>query len=356
MHGSAPAGAAARRIADAIPTQAGAVVMGSAIVSIGLSLDHRETFSRVLLVIDVTAWLALGLLLAGRAARDRVRREARSPAALTGVAGTAVLGIRLVLLGWGWAGSALLAVATLLWVALLAPVLRNWATPTVGVAFVLAVSTQSLAVLSAVLAVSEHAPWLLYAALAPFLLGLGFYAFVLARFDVRQLFVGHGDHWVTGGALAISTLAAARITLASRSLETLTPLAGVLETLSVVLWALAIAWLPVLVIAEAVRPRPGYDTRRWSTVFPVGMYAVCSFIAGAAAHAPVMADFARVWVWVAVAVWLVVFVGMLRRGWQLAVLARTPHGIAGAPSRLAAPARRANTHGMTNVRPGRSRP
>lgn len=334
MHGNAPAGAAARRITDAIPPTAGAAVMGTAIVSIGLSLDHRETLSRVLLVIDVTAWLALALLLAWRVARnrERVHREARSPAALTGVAGTAVLGIRLVLLGWGWAGSALLAVATLLWLVLLAPVLRNWATPTVGVAFVLAVSTQSLAVLAAVLAASEHAPWLLYAALAPFLLGLGFYGFVLARFDVRQLLVGHGDHWVTGGALAISTLAAARITLAARSLETLTFLARMLEPLSVVLWALAIAWLPVLVIAEAVRRRPSYDTRRWSTVFPVGMYAVCSFIAGAAAHAPAIVEFARAWVWAGLALWVVVFVGVLRRGWRLALLRSAVAERAGRPT------------------------
>jgi tellurite resistance protein TehA-like permease len=259
------------------------------------------------------------LLLTHRAARNRERllREARSPTALTGVAATAVLGIRLVLLGWSWAGIALLAIATLFWLALLAPVLRHWVTPTVGAAFVLTVSIQSLAVLSAVLAASEHARWLLYVALACFLLGLGFYAFVLARFDARQLLVGHGDHWITGGALAISTLAVGRITVASRGLEALSWLAGTLKTLSVVLWALAIVWLFVLVIAETLRPRRSYDVRRWSTVFPVGMYAVCSFIVGAAAHAPAIAEFARVWVWVGLAVWLVVSAGMLRRARSL---------------------------------------
>jgi hypothetical protein len=57
--------------------------------------------------------------------------------------------------------------------------------------------------------------------------------------------------------------------------------------------------------------------RRWSTVFPVGMYAACSFIVGAAAHAPGITDFARVWVWAGVAVWLPVFLAMLGRGRQL---------------------------------------
>jgi hypothetical protein len=53
-----------------------------------------------------------------------------------------------------------LALALALWL-LLAPVLGNWTTPTVGVSFVLAVSTQALAVLAATLAASEarHGSW-----------------------------------------------------------------------------------------------------------------------------------------------------------------------------------------------------
>jgi tellurite resistance protein TehA-like permease len=313
-------GGAVEPILAAIPPASGAVVMGTGIVSLGLSLDKHETLSRILLAIDLITWIALGLLLVGRALRDgeRVRREARSPAALTGVAGTAVLGTRLTVLGWSWAGIALLVLAFVLWLTLLTPVLANWVTPTIGVSLVLTVSTESLAVLSAAIAAAERADWLLYAALAPFLLGLAFYVFVIRSFDLRQLLVGRGDHWITGGALAISTLAAGRITLTAHSLHQLTALGSALKTISVVLWALTIAWLPVLVVAEALRPRPGYDVRRWSTVFPVGMYAACSFLVGAAAHAPAITDFARVWIWVAVAVWLVVFVAMLGRGIELA--------------------------------------
>ena len=277
------------QILSAIPPASGAVVMGTGIVSIGLSLDRRETLSRILLAVDAATWIALGLLLAGRARRDRerVRREARSPAALTGVAGTAVLGTRLTMLGWSWAGIALLVIALAFWLALLAPVLTHWVTPTVGVSFVLTVSTESLAVLSAALAAREHADWLLDAALAPFLLGLAFYLFVISRFDIRQLAVGRGDHWITGGALAISTLAAGRITLAAKSLGALARRPrDAQRRLAVVLWALTIAWLPALLAAEVLRPRLRYDVRRWSTVFPVGMYAACSFVVGTAAQRP----------------------------------------------------------------------
>jgi tellurite resistance protein TehA-like permease len=126
--------------------------------------------------------------------------------------------------------------------------------------------------------------------------------------------VGRGDHWITGGALAISTLAAGRITLAAHSLNQLTPIHSALKALSLALWILTMAWLPVLLIAEAARPRFAYDVRRWSTVFPVGMYAACSFVVAAAISARAIRDFAEVWVWFGLAVWLLVFIAMIRRG------------------------------------------
>ena len=308
------------RLLDAIPPASGAVVMGTGIVSIDLSLDGHETISRALLILDAVIWVALAVLLPARAARDRTRFRAdvRTPAALTSVAGAAVLGTRLTLLGSDRAAAALLVIAFILWAALLVPVLASWQTPTVGVSLVLVVATESLAVLAAALAGLEDARWLLYAGLVPFLLGLGFYAFVISRFEIRQLLIGRGDHWITGGALAISTLAAGRIALAAKSLHALASVNEALKVVSLALWALTIAWLPALLAAELLRPRLRYDVRRWSTVFPVGMYAACSFIVGAAAHAPGITDFARVWVWAGVGVWFVVFVAMLRRGFRLA--------------------------------------
>ena len=343
---------ALEQILSAIPPASGAVVMGTGIVSIALSLDHHETLSRILLAIAAAAWIALGLLLAGRALRDRerVHQEARSPAALTGVAGTAVLGTRLTLLGWNWAGIALLVIALAFWLVLLTPVLTHWVTPTVGVSLVLTVSTESLTVLCATLAASEHARWLIYAAFAPFLLGLAFYAFVISRFDLRQLTVGRGDQWITGGALAISTLAAGRITLAAKALHQLGGISGTLKVVSLVLWGLTIAWLPVLLAAEVLRPRLRYDVRRWSTVFPVGMYAACSFVVGAVATAPAITDFARIWVWVGVAVWLITFTAMTRRGLQFTRGGHPPLSAARleelAPSQRRTPERPAPRRGL----------
>jgi tellurite resistance protein TehA-like permease len=307
--------AALDRLIRAVPPASGAVVMGTGIVSADLYLDGRNALSLALLVIAATVWVVLGLLLAGRFVFDRGRfeREASSPAALTGVAGTAVLGTRLSFLGWQWAAVSLMVVAAVLWTGLIGRVLRAWVTPTVGASFVLVVSTEALAVLAATVGIAEHASWLVVVALIPLALGLPFYVFVLMRFDLHQLVVGRGDHWVAGGALAISALACGRVTQGTEALSMLTAAQGPLKAASVVIWVAAMLWLPILVVAELVSPRGGYDVRRWSTVFPVGMYAACSFAVGAAVGVSAITDFARAWLWIGLAVWLIVFAAML---WQ----------------------------------------
>ena len=62
-------------------------------------------------MLDAVIWVALAVLLPGpRRSRPRaLSRRRPHPAALTSVAGTAVLGTRLTLLGWDWAGAALLS-------------------------------------------------------------------------------------------------------------------------------------------------------------------------------------------------------------------------------------------------------
>ena len=312
--------ASLERTLAALPPSSGAVVMATGILSIALWLDGLQTLSQILLAVATFVWAVLGGLLIGRAVRDRPRfdHEARSPAALAGVAGTAVLGTAFTLRGWDWAGVSLLVIAVVVWATLLVPILSHWTTPTAGVSLLLTVATESLAVLAATLAVHEHARLLLYAALAPFLLGLISYLAVIARFDLHQLRRGHGDQWITGGALAISSLAAARIALGTKALATLGGDTGPLKDVAVVLWGLTILSLPVLLLTEAVRPRLHYDVRRWSTVFPLGMYAASSFTLGTTVHDAAVTSFADVWVWVAVAVWLLVFAAMLHHGPRIA--------------------------------------
>ena len=293
--------------------------MGTAIVAIGLSLDGQETLSRALLAVAAALWLGYLAVAAERAMRVRSRllSDAASPGALTVVAATAVLGSGALRLGWELPAFAALAAAACAWAVLVPRVLRAWERPTAGASFVRVVATESLAVLAANAAIAEHDVPLALAGLALLALGLAAYAFVLASFDLRQLRTGRGDHWVAGGALAIATVACDRTAAASAALPALPPLQEPLADAAVVLWVAAALWLPMMLAAELRAPRPGFNARRWSTVFPLGMYAICSFRTGEATSFGGPAALARVWIWAALAVWLLVAAGMVRRGRSL---------------------------------------
>jgi hypothetical protein len=289
--------------------------MGTGIVSLGFSYDGRVTLERILFAIAAAAWVALVPLFAAHFSGPRERRLA--PGVLTCVTATAVLGSGIVRLGSGAAGAAALSVALALWVVLLPGVLGHLSTPVSGTGFMVVVSTEALAVLAASVAPALGAAWLLDASLAPLVAGIAVYAFALARFDRHELQRGPGDHWVAGGALGICALAAAEILTGARALGTLEGLRPALEDGALALWALAALWLPVLVMCEAAWPRPRYTGKRWATVFPLGMYAVSSFAVGSAAGASALTGFARVWVWIAAAAWLLVSLGLLRQALRL---------------------------------------
>jgi tellurite resistance protein TehA-like permease len=317
------------RTLDSIPPAVGADVMATGVVSIALSLDGEETLSRVLLAIAAGIWITLAVLLPLRAARDPAgfRADARTPAAFTASVATAVLGTRLTLLGWAWAGVATLLIALILFAAVLRPVLAGWKSPTEGVSLLLAVSVESLAVLAATVAASQPARWLLIAALAPLGLGLGLYVFIISDFDLRQLAVGRGDHWIAGGALGIAALAAAKIADGARALGIAGVRGRALEDIALGLWVLMILWLVVLLLAEARWPRLSIEPARWSTVFPLGMFAASSFAVGSAADAGALTSFARVWVWIAFASWVTVVMATIGRAVEV-VRGQEPPGYA----------------------------
>ena len=60
-----------------------------------------------------------------------------------------------------------------------------------------------------------------------------------------------------------------------------------------------------------------YDVQRWATVFPLGMYAACSFAVGQATGITGIDVFARVWTWLALTVSLFVLAGLIRRSWRV---------------------------------------
>ncbi|MFD3992912.1 tellurite resistance/C4-dicarboxylate transporter family protein [Streptomyces sp. NPDC058583] len=294
----------------ALPPAAGAAVMATGILSVGLHLTGLETLSLVALGLATALWTLLAFDFATLLLGDRRRWEATAdtPPALTAVAATTVLGVRYELLGATPVAVALLLLSAVMWPGLLAAVLRHLGRPAPGAAFLICVATQGIAVLGAVLAPTVG-DWLAWAALVFFLLGLVLYGDALVRFDLRQVVAGAGDHWIAGGALAISALAGSKLLASgvwSGSAET------VLRTTTFVLLALDLAWYAVLLCGEFARPRLGYDVRRWSTVFPLGMTAVAALSTSAVTGVGWLGTLGQVLLWVAVAAWLATVYGLVR--------------------------------------------
>ncbi|MGW1746092.1 tellurite resistance/C4-dicarboxylate transporter family protein [Streptomyces sp. NPDC002092] len=292
---------------------AGAAVMATGSVSLGLHLTGYEVLSRVVLGLSCVAWAVLAAGFGVRLVREpeRWRAEAGTPGALTAVAATTVLGTRFSALGRQTLAEALLALAAVLWPLLLVQVARHWQRRMPGAVFLCSVATQGLAVLGATLAEVEATAWLAHAALVLFWFGLVLYGCVLALFDLRQVTEGLGDQWVAGGALAISALAGSRLLAADSARLYLWDGddRGVLRAVTVALLVLDLAWYAVLLVAEAVRPRRGYDVRRWATVFPLGMTATAVLSIAAVLDAPRLKRPGEVLLWIAVAAWLAVAAG-----------------------------------------------
>ncbi|MFJ8820179.1 tellurite resistance/C4-dicarboxylate transporter family protein [Streptomyces sp. NPDC102467] len=295
-----------------LPPAAGAAVMATGIVSVGLHLTGYAVLSGILLVLAAALWVLLAADFALRLLRDRSRwrHEADSPPALTAVAATCVLGTRFSLLDWQGLSETLLVIAVLAWPGLLLVVVRHWTPRMPGAVFLACVATQGLAVLGATLSAGLGVEWLGYAAVVVFWFGIVMYVAAFTRFDLRQVFTGAGDHWVAGGALAISALAAAKLVLAGRAGDLWnSDVTGVLRGMCGVLLALDVAWYVVLAVAEVLRPRFTYDVRRWSTVFPMGMTAVAMLSVATAVEASWLKGPGQVLLWIAVAVWLGTAVG-----------------------------------------------
>lgn len=295
------------------PPTAGAAVMATGILSVALHQTDHETLSRIALALACAAWLALAGDFAARLLWDRVRwtQEAATPAALTAIAATTVLGTRFTTLGWETLAEALLALAAVLWPGLLITVVRHWHRHMPGAVFLGCVATQGLAVLAATLAATEATAWLAHAALALFWLGLLLYAVALTRFDPREVVHGAGDHWVAGGALAISALAGSKLIAADSAHLYLWNAddSGVLHAVTVTVLVLDLAWYAVLLVAEIAWPRPHYDVRRWATAFPMGMTSAAALSVATALDVPWLDTPGEVLLWIAVAAWLAVAAG-----------------------------------------------
>ncbi|HET7597525.1 MAG TPA: tellurite resistance/C4-dicarboxylate transporter family protein, partial [Burkholderiales bacterium] len=209
-----------------------AMVMATGIVSIAAHLRGLERLAMALFGLNLVAWVVLWLLNLMRMVRYPGRffgdmaDHLRGPGFLTMVAGTSVLGNQLIILADDYREAfGLLALSVLLWIGLTYTIFTAFtikeSKPTLekgitGGWLLAIVATQSLAVLSALLATHAAAPWKLmlnFFALSMWLWGGMLYIWMMSLIFYRYTFFrfSPGDlappYWINMGAMAISTLA-----------------------------------------------------------------------------------------------------------------------------------------------------
>jgi tellurite resistance protein TehA-like permease len=280
-----------------------ALVMATGIISIAARQQGIGWLARTLFVVAVGSFTVLAVLLAIRLVRFPARLIAdltshtRGFAFLTIVAATNVVGSASALVyGWWdaarvlwWCGVVLWAV--LVYTPLIAVVLRQ---PKPGMSaingswFLLTVSTESIAVLGAVLLRRHDSDLLAFACIASFALGLVLYLIVMTmvflRWSFQPLEPTEADPpaWIASGAVAITVLAGSNLLVSTPASPRLHRLAPMIEGFVVLAWATATFWFPLMIAIgvwrHVVRRVPlRYHPAYWALVFPIGMYSAATF-------------------------------------------------------------------------------
>lgn len=318
------------------------MVMATGIVSLACHLLGLPHIAQGLFALNVALYVVLWVLYVARLARHprAVWRDLsdhlRGPGFFTTIAATSVLGSQcLVLAGNVAAGLALWMLAIVLWLGLTYAIFTLLTIkpdkPTLdrginGGWLLAVVATQSIAVLSALLAARIGAAWTLemnFLALSMWLWGGMLYIWLMSLIFYRYTFFPllPGDlsppYWINMGAMAISTLAGSLLIANAADAPFLLSLHPFLTGFTVFYWATGTWWIPMLLalglwryVARRVPLR--YDPLYWGAVFPLGMYAASTHEMALAMDLHFLDWLPRLFLGVALAAWLAAFVGMLR--------------------------------------------
>lgn len=314
-----------------------AVVMATGIVSTATCLLKLHTLSAVLLGIAGIFYVVLvvgntaRIVLFGRDFRDGLTDPERSFTMFTFVAGTDVLGARLLLDGHVAAAVWLASVGSVAWLVLgyLIPwtaVLSHPKQPALsrvnGTWFLAVVAAQSVAVMAAGLQPllgETNRPLALFAVLC-WSVGVFLYAAAGILVALRMLLYPvtaqelTPPYWIAMGATAITVFAGARIVQMADT-PVVVATRGLIAGVAVLFFAFGTWLIPVLIAAgfwrHVVRRVPlRYSAALWSMVFPLGMYAVAGHYLGLADGLPALTDIGDLAGWVALGAWTLTFLAM----------------------------------------------
>jgi tellurite resistance protein TehA-like permease len=294
------------------------------------------------LATGVVAWLILAAATVLRIVTDRpalqtqLRDHGIAPGFFTAVAGTGVLAANLLQTDSGSGpGIALALLTALLWAGLtygiFAALITRADKPPFesglnGSWLLAVVATQSVAVVCALAAPLEAQPLRLalnFVALGLWLFGGMLYTWIIVLIFYRYLFFRFAPadltpaYWINMGAMAISTLAGSLLAARGADAPFLHSLAPFVQGFTILYWATATWWLPMLAALTLWR----YAVRRdsldasavdWSMVFPLGMYSAATDAMAGALGLPFLAPVAAAFCWLALAAWAVTAAAHLR--------------------------------------------
>ncbi len=318
-----------------------ALVMATGIVAIAAKQQTIDWLAESLYVVTAAAYAVLVVLFLVRLGLFTkllvadLTSHAKGFAFLTIVAGTNVLGSASALIHGWWTLAEILwwcslpIYLVLVYTALISDVLRH-DKPALGAGingswFLLTVSTESIAVLGALLLGHDPDDLLAFACIAAFCLGLVLYMIVMTMVFLRWTFQSlepteaDPPAWIAAGAVAITVLAGSNL-LGTRAVSPrVDRLAPLIEGLVTLAWATATFWFPLMIAIgvwrHIVRKVPlRYHPSYWALVFPLGMYGVATFKMRAVVQLDSLEWAPKITFVVALAAWTAAFAGMLVQG------------------------------------------
>ena len=314
--------------------------MATGIISIACFLLEMRTISFVLLALNVAAYVVLCVLLLvrllfffSRVTAD-IKDHVRGPGFFTVVAGTCVFGSAMLIVVDRFVPALVLWFAGIsLWIVIMytfftaVTVRENKPSIEAGLngGWLLAVvATQSISVLGTLLAsrLGDYREPILFFTLCMFLLGCMLYLLLITLIFYRFTFVNvtmaalTPPYWINMGAVAITTLAGARLIIAAPGWSLLNEIVPFLKGFTLFFWAAATWWIPLLLALgfwrHVYKRFPlKYDPQYWGMVFPFGMYTVCTFQLSSAINFPRLMIIPRYFVYLALAGWIAASLGLI---------------------------------------------